>query len=187
MPLPGGGQTALRLARFMDLGRQNLGLARLAEAHWDAVAILAEAGKSPKKDAVYGVWASEIPGHGLTLTPANGFFTVSGTKRFCSGAGMVDCALVTVSKPEPLLVEIDFRTVGDWVQYDESGWKTAAFLETHTATSTFSSVPLCAKQIIGEPGWYVNRIGFWRGACGPAACWAGGAEALVDYALSQSR
>jgi hypothetical protein len=187
MPLPGAGQTPLRLARFMDLGRQNLGLARLAEAHWDAVAILAEAGRKPRKDAAYGVWASEIPGQCVALTPVNGFFTMSGTKRFCSGAGIVDCALVTVAKPEPLLVEIDLRTVGDWIQFDESDWKTAAFIETHTATATFSSVPVCSTQIIGGRDWYINRLGFWLGACGPAACWAGGAEALVDYAMSQSR
>lgn len=57
MPLPGSGQTPLRHARLMDLGRQNLPLARLAEAHFDAVAILAEAHRQPENGALYGVWA----------------------------------------------------------------------------------------------------------------------------------
>jgi hypothetical protein len=33
----------------------------------------------------------------------------------------------------------------------------------------------------------LNRLGFWHGACGPAACWAGGAVGLVDYASIQHR
>jgi hypothetical protein len=33
----------------------------------------------------------------------------------------------------------------------------------------------------------LQRPGFWHGACGPAACWAGGAAGLVDYAKEQSR
>jgi hypothetical protein len=28
--------------------------------------------------------------------------------------------------------------------------------------------------------WYLTRPGFWHGALGPAACWAGGAIGLID-------
>jgi hypothetical protein len=44
LPLPGAGNTAERHSRLMQIGREDLSLAKLAEAHWDAVAILAEAG-----------------------------------------------------------------------------------------------------------------------------------------------
>jgi len=44
LPLPGGGATERRHRRLMEVGREDLSLAKLAEAHWDAVAILAEAG-----------------------------------------------------------------------------------------------------------------------------------------------
>jgi hypothetical protein len=44
MLVPGQGETAVRHLRLMELGREDLELARLAEAHWDALAILAEAG-----------------------------------------------------------------------------------------------------------------------------------------------
>ena len=30
--------------------------------------------------------------------------------------------------------------------------------------------------VLGEANWYVERPGFWQGACGPAAAWAGGAR-----------
>ena len=47
MPLPAGGDTAGRLQRLAEIGKEDLSLARLAEAHFDAVAILAEAGFRP--------------------------------------------------------------------------------------------------------------------------------------------
>jgi hypothetical protein len=185
LPLPGAGDTARRHHRLIEIGRQDLSLARLAEAHWDAVAILGEAGRSPAPGAIYGVWASEIPGRCLAFDEASG--TISGKKMFCTGASLVDHALVTAGSSEPLLIDVDLRRSAPSLSYDDSDWKTAAFAETHTATTCFASTPVAAEQIIGDPGWYLRRPGFWHGACGPAACWAGGALGLVDYARQCSR
>jgi alkylation response protein AidB-like acyl-CoA dehydrogenase len=171
----------------METGRENLSLARLAEAHWDAVAILAEAGRKPKPGALYGVWAAEIPNQPLRLEYSGTGSRINGSKMFCSGAGLVDRALVTIGLPEQQLVDIDLRQHADKISFDDSGWKTSAFKETRTATGTFFQVPVADAEIIGESGWYLNRPGFWHGACGPAACWAGGAAGLVDYAMQQRR
>jgi hypothetical protein len=187
MPLPGGGETRLRHEILMSVGREDLSLARLAEAHWDAVAILAEAGREPERGALYGVWASEIPGQALRLHRDGIKSTVSGTKMFCSGAGLVDRALVTVGAPDPYLVDLDVREVSPGISFDESGWKTDAFVEVKTAKATFEDVPCRDEDIIGDAGWYLSRPGFWHGACGPAACWAGGAEGILDYAMQQTR
>ncbi len=187
LPLPGAGQTPLRHKRLMATGRENLSLARLAEAHWDAVAILAEAGREPHPGALYGVWASEKPGQALTLSGAHGGFTVSGTKMFASGAGLVDRVLLTAGASEQLLLDVDLRSNAASIRFDTSVWKTQAFQETATATAIFNQVPVPTDQVLGGPGWYVARPGFWHGACGPAACWAGGAAGLLDYALQQSR
>jgi alkylation response protein AidB-like acyl-CoA dehydrogenase len=187
MPLPGGGQTALRHRRLMDIGRESLPLARLAEGHWDAVAILAEARRKPELGAIYGVWASELPGHELQLESGFDGFRMSGTKRFCSGAGLVDRALLTTGAPQKILIDLDLRKNAEAIHVDHSAWKSDVFRETGTATITFDSVPISAEQIIGGPGWYLDRLGFWYGACGPAACWAGGAQGLVAYASEQSR
>jgi alkylation response protein AidB-like acyl-CoA dehydrogenase len=187
MPLPGRGQTATRHELLMEVGRRDLSLARLAEAHWDAVAILADAGREPEPNVVYGVWASEIPGSGVEISPTGDGFRVNGTKMFSSGATLVDRALVTVAKPEPLLVDVDLRANTETIHFDESGWKTQAFSETHTATVAFREARVSAGNIIGDPGFYLDRPGFWHGACGPAACWAGGAAGLVDFANKQKR
>ena len=187
MPLPGRGSTAQRHLRLMEIGRRDLSLARLAEAHYDAVAILAEAGRISADDAVYGVWASEIPGKGIELHRTREDLFVSGSKMFCSGASLIDKALVTATIPEHRLIVVDLRTYAHTIVIDDSAWKVRAFRETKTGTVTFRNTPISETDIIGPPGWYLTRPGFWHGACGPAACWAGGAEGLLDYALKQNR
>ncbi|WP_263357262.1 hypothetical protein [Acidicapsa ligni] len=187
LPLPGHGETCLRHAQLWAAGVEDLSFARIAEAHWDAVSILAEAGRKPKPDTIYGVWASEVPGHALRLEKRSDGLSVSGTKMFCSGAGLVDRALITVGAPEPLLVDVDLRARGKSLSYDCSAWATTAFNETNTGSAIFDACLIRKEDVIEGAGWYLNRPGFWHGACGPAACWAGGAESLVLYALRNRR
>ena len=188
MPLPGSGQTVARHRRLMEIGRrEDLSLARLAEAHWDAVAILAEAGRAPEPGALYAVWASEIPNEPLSLDASGNRRAITGKKMFRSGAGLVDHALVTVGEPDHRLIDIDLKASGSSVRFDDSDWKTTALHEIRTSTASFSATPVSEKDFIGDAGWYLGRTGFWHGACGPAACWAGGAVGLVDWALEQKR
>src|ERR1700761_4045899 len=60
LPAPGTGNTVARHMALLEFGRMDLSLARLAEAHTDALAILAEAGRSSaaQSQLLYGVWAS---------------------------------------------------------------------------------------------------------------------------------
>ncbi len=172
----------------MEIGREDLSLARLAEAHWDAVAILAEAGRKAEPGALYGVWAADKPGEALRLeAQQEGGFALSGEKAWLSGAGLVDRALVTAGEPQSVLVDVNLRAHAERIRFDASGWKTEAFRETRTAAGRFESVPAAAEDVIGGPGWYTGRPGFWHGACGPAACWAGGAAGLVDMAMRTTR
>ena len=185
LPLPGGGRTAERLRLIAETAREDLSLAKLAEAHWDAVAILAEAGRAPEPDVLYGVWASEIPGQALRLERTKDGYQLSGSKPFCSGIGMVDRALVTVGLPEQLLVEVDLRQNEERIAADLETWKVDAFRATQTGAVTFLNSRLSPNAPVGASGWYLERPGFWHGACGPAACWAGGVAGLLDFALEQ--
>jgi alkylation response protein AidB-like acyl-CoA dehydrogenase len=187
LPLPAAGRTSERLRLLADTAREDLSLAKLAEAHWDAVAILAEAGRTPEPDALYAVWASEIPGQALQLKRTSGGYELSGNKPFCSGIGMVDRALVTVGLPEQLLVEVDLRKNEDRIDADLEMWKVDAFRSTQTGAITFLNSRLSPNAPVGASGWYLERPGFWHGACGPAACWAGGVAGLLDVALESKR
>ena len=180
VPLPAGGNTAARHARLMAVAREDVSLAKLVEAHWDAVAILAEAGRAAAPGAVYGVWAAEIPGCSLVLAEG----VLSGRKGFASGAGVIDRALVTVGE---MLVDVDLRRAPETVVADGSAWAVDAFRATRTGMVTFLKTPLDADAILGRDGWYTGRAGFWHGACGPAACWAGAAAGLVDAARLSRR
>jgi hypothetical protein len=106
---------------------------------------------------------------------------------FCTGGGLLDRALVTVTIPEHYLVDVDLKAEYSSLVFDTSGWKTTAFAETQTASTTFLNTPIADGAVIGKPRWYLERPGFWHGACGPAASWAGGAIQLVDYATAQRR
>lgn len=188
LPAPGSGKTAERHRRLLEIGREDLSLARLAEAHVDALAILSEAGGDPPAPGIlYGVWASESKQHQLTLHCSDGKWLLSGIKMFCSGAGLVDRALVTVRTPESRLLDVNLNGQAGAITMDSNDWKSTAFAETQTAIVTFNNIVVAEENFIREPNWYLTRPGFWHGACGPAACWAGGAIGLVDYALTQAR
>ncbi len=167
-------------------------MARLVEAHTDATAILQESDRRPDPHTLYGVWAAEDPSCCLELLDdpdtggEPGSRILRGTKAFCTGSTLLDRALVSVRTPQgPLLIDVDLHDRR--LAFDESSWRTAAFAATATARTTFHDVPVSPSDVIGPPGWYLDRVGFAHGACGPAACWAGGALGLVDHAVAVGR
>lgn len=182
LPLPGGGDTGARHLRLFEVAKRDVSLAKLAEAHWDALAILAEAGRTPQPGALYAVWASEIPGKPLHV---NGT-TLSGEKAFCTGYGLVQRALVTVGGEDGRLLDVDVKP-GPALAASAAQWHTEAFRMTNTGAVRFNGLQLEENATIGKPGFYIHRPGFWHGACGPAACWAGGAAGLLAYADASRR
>lgn len=182
MSASGAGNTAARLLALFELARTApVGLARLAEAHVDAVAILAEAGATPRDGSLYGVWASSSPG-GVVVDEAT--WALNGRQPFASGIGVVDRALVAARTADgrQLLIDASVDPTSPTLHADTDGWATVALADTSTGSIEFDGHPVDARDVVGDPGWYLGRPGFWHGACGPAACWAGAAAGLVDVA-----
>ncbi|APU13619.1 MULTISPECIES: acyl-CoA dehydrogenase family protein [Actinoalloteichus] len=171
LPRPGAGDTVGRWAALAALGRRDLVLARLAEGHTDALAILAEAGRTPVPDALYGVWAARSSGTGAQLTDGG----LSGTVRFCSGATVLDRALVVAGDR---LVEVDLSAEG--VRARPDSWQAVGMDASDSADVEFDQVQVQADALVGPPGWYVTRPGFAFGGGGVAAVWLGGAAGIVD-------
>ncbi len=97
----GSGRTRERWAAFADLAGEDLSLARLAEGHADAVAILAELdGPPPLPGSRWGVWAAHPPGPKLEAGRHGGGWRLHGTKRYCSGRRCCTHALVTAAAPD---------------------------------------------------------------------------------------
>ncbi|QBI56593.1 acyl-CoA dehydrogenase family protein [Streptomonospora litoralis] len=176
LPLPGSGDTWRRWAALRDLARRDLSLARLAEGHCDAVAILAElGGPAPEPHTVWGVWAAHPPGPDLDAQPdSGGEWRLSGTKRFCSGARVCTHGLVSarIGDDQRRLFAVATATA----QAERGSWAAAGMTASDTLTLTFDDV---AATPVGPAGAYTARPGFHHGGIGVAACWYGGALAIA--------
>ncbi len=187
LPLPGAGRTAERHRALAGFGRQDLAFARIAEGHADAMAILAEAGRSARAGALYGVWASDGPTGPVTARQLpNGDWQLDGIKQYCSGAPFVAGALVTARGDDSILL-FELAVERDGIRVLPSTWASPALADTATGPVSFDAVTLPAGALVGTADWYLTRPGFWHGAIGPAACWAGGALALIDAAAGLNR
>ncbi len=191
LPLPGAGHTARRWAALAGWGSRDLSLARLAEGHVDALAILAEAGRAPAPGALYGVWASRSGGAAVRVERRGSSRVLAGTMRFCSGARVLDRALVVADPPgeapsdRRLLLDVDVTVAG--VEALADTWCTAAMADADTLDVVFDDVPVTDDALVGEPGWYVDRPGFALGGAGVAAVWWGGANGVLERVLRHLR
>lgn len=178
LPRSGGGATRERFAALSRFGAEDLSVGRLAEAHTDAVAIKAEAGLDHDPHLLLGVWASGGPSNQVVAEPVAGGWRLRGRRSWCSGAAMLDQALLTVDAgDEQLLLTVDLHRPE--LVIDPTTWRTPALAASATATVTFDGVVVPADDLVGGPGFYGDRPGFWAGSVGVAAVWAGGAQGVV--------
>lgn len=184
LPLPGHGHTDERWARLSAVARQDVVVGRLLEAHADADAILAEvAGTRVAAGEWWAVWAAEPPAPVVTATQGDDGWVLSGTKAWCSGAGLCTHALVTVRVGDQRpLFRVDLSQPG--VMVDLSGWAASGMSRSATGAVSFDGVP---AEPVGSATDYLHRAGFWHGGAGVAACWLGAAERVADTLRDQGR
>lgn len=183
LPFPGEGRTPERFELLARWAARDLTLGRLVEAHCDALAILAEAGSQPRPGASYGVWATRSGPGDVAAVPECGGWRLSGSKAFCSGAGMLERSLVTAQAPDGYrLFDVDLSSSG--VCPVPGSWSAVGMAASASLTVSFEETVVLAEEAIGPPGFYLSRPGFWSGAVGVAACWYGGARALVEEMMA---
>ncbi len=175
---PGRGATAARFRALADLGSLDLDLARLAEAHLDALAVLADlgAGGLAAPGEVWGVWAANPPQDPVRATAGPRGWRLTGTKPWCSGAGSCDRALVTALSEDGyrmFAVRLDDPSAGPV----DGTWPPAAMAGSDSRSVRFDATP---AEAVGGPAAYLERPGFWHGAVGVAAVWWGGARGVAD-------
>ncbi|XHH28233.1 acyl-CoA dehydrogenase family protein [Xanthomonas euroxanthea] len=180
LPLPGRGHTLERWQTLADIAAEDLCVAKLLEAHYDAQAICADLGvdiMTPTQR--WAVWAAEPPGSDMHFSGQ----TLSGTKAWCSGAAQVTHALVTTSHAGgSCLFAVALDQPG--IQIDSSAWQAVGMQGIETANVRFSDTP--ARQI-GAADAYLTRPGFWHGGAGIAACWFGATAAVADVLRASAR
>lgn len=171
----GFGSAADTVAVLDALAAGDLTIARVVEPHLDALAIHREAGLAPPS-GTWGVFAAEAPGARLTATFAEGGWTLTGDKPWCSLADRLDHALVTAHVPDGRrLFAVDLHDPD--VSVADVRWVARGLTEVTSAPVRFERVPAAP---VGETGWYLQRPGFAWGAVRVAACWLGGTRALLD-------
>jgi hypothetical protein len=150
---------------------------RLYEGHLNAVERLALHGIEP--EGRLGVWGADpAPGEGEPARLEDG--GVHGVKVFCSGAGGLDGALVTVrdgDAPQPLLAYVDLSDV----EVDRTWYRAGGMRASESHRVVFHGAPVLA--ILGEPGELTRQPWFATDAIRTAAAWAGIADAAADAAL----
>jgi alkylation response protein AidB-like acyl-CoA dehydrogenase len=177
LSLPGSGETAARWTVLAALGRVNLTVARVFEAHTDALAILAENGDDVPCGSTWGVFAAEAPHARLDAVTQGEQASLTGTKPWCSLGDALDAALVTAHVGDDRqLFRVDLRQPS--VHADPPEVWVARGLRTVTSGPVHFDGT--AARAVGAPGWYLTRPGFHWGGIGVAACWHGGALGLAD-------
>ncbi|MEZ0602060.1 acyl-CoA dehydrogenase [Paraburkholderia sp. IW21] len=181
LPFPGHGQTLARWRALAAVAARDLGLIKLFEGHTDALAILAELhGPTPPAGSRWGVWAAEPPDARVQAKKAGARsdgadLHLTGTKAWCSGAGVVSHALVTAwLDDKPVLVAVAMEEAS--ISIDTSKWQAVGMQATASADVIFDQTP---ATLVGAAHAYVCRPGFWHGGAGIAACWYGAAAQIA--------
>jgi hypothetical protein len=194
LPMPGSGATLQRWRALAAVAEHDLSLAKLYEGHTDALAILDELGAASNvpANATWGVWAAEAPQGRAVIESHDGEAAVlTGAKCWCSGAASVSHALLTAwhaddgadnastadrSAPtrQPQLVRIELRQPG--VRVDSQAWQAVGMSQSKSLDVDFRRAH---GKLVGRPGDYLSRPGFWQGGAGIAACWYGGASGIA--------
>ncbi len=187
---PGVGQTRSRWSALATLGAIDLTVARVAEPHLDALAILAESGQPELADATrtgttWGVYAAEGGTARLSAEAkpdlearAPNAWQLDGTKPWCSLAEVVDHALVTAWMDEDQrgLFAVSLRQPGVTTQAQPGTWVSHGLSSVRSTPTSYQSAD---ATLVGAPGWYLERDGFAWGGIGVAAIWFGGVVGIA--------
>lgn len=183
LPRPGAGNTLERWHVLAAVAACDLSLLKLYEAHTDALAILDELGNATAS-GTWAVWAAEAPDAVAVLdTDGGDFGQLSGCKAWCSGAAIVDHALLTARTPNGARVLLHVAMDQAGVRCDAGRWKAVGMAATQTGDVAFDEA---IASRIGAADAYLRRPGFWHGGIGIAACWYGAACAVAGT-LRRSR
>ena len=192
MPVTAGGlglgvapeMAAGTLAVLRCLGRGNLALGRLFEAHVNAVRLATRFGDAALLGRIgeggpAGLWVTDPPGGGLTI--ADG--VVHGAKQFCSGAGHVAHAVVTATDTSGQ-VRLVYLALGEGTVATRLPSSLAGMRAASTGQVAFHGAP---ATVFGEPGDYLREPDFSCGAWRTSAATLGGLDALVEQCRLQLR
>ncbi len=184
----GWGLGAADMAELLRLlGRGNLALGRLIEAHVNAAKLIALYGSERQiaraaADAAAGrmaaLWVTDPAEEPLHTTDGH---RLRGGKAFCSGAGHVCRVVATVTDPGGDVRLAYLGTEGSVATPLAQG--TQGMRAAITGRVSFEGCRIGDQDWIGEPADYLREPHFSAGAWRTSAVTWGGMEALVEEAM----
>ncbi len=176
---------AIHLAEVLRLiGRGNLSLGRLYEAHVNVLRLIARYGTERQMQhaadlaldgQLFGLWVTDAPDAQVYLTED---LVLHGTKAPCSGAGHVRHALITARLPDGATRMVIIGPVPAR-NADPSGWVMQGMRAARNGRIIMEGISVAASALIGSDGDYLREPDFSAGAWRGAAVALGGLEALV--------
>lgn len=173
------------LALMMALGRGNLAIGRVMEAHINALRLVvrygdAKAAATTARDAAVGhlfaLWVTDPTDDALRLND-----TLTGRKQFCSAAGHATRAVVTAAAPDGS-VRLAVAALDHGVTVGRLAGGLQGMRAAGTGEVRFDDVPALP---FGAPGDYLREPDFSTGAWRTSAVTLGGLQALVAEATRQ--
>jgi len=201
--LPGGAldfnrpDTPELLRLLKDIGKANLSVGRIFEGHINTLYLIHLYASREQKQAWYqgvkneghlfGIWNTQDQ-QGISFIPAGTGLELSGAKTFCSGARLVNRALITgnidtAGREGWQMAIIDMQKIGqDGI--DMESWKPLGMKASGSYRVDFSGYQLTEPELLGRPGIYLNQPYFNGGAIRFAAVQLGGAEAICQETIN---
>lgn len=168
------------------VGRADLSLGRIFEGHVNALKLYnwygSEAQKRRMRDdlslgRIFGCWATE-PKPGVTLEADPFGWRLTGAKRFATGAGGIDFAVIT-AQPAEGLRRLAIVPANAPERADNASWRVRGMRATMSGTYDVGGLRLTEDDLLGGPGDYDREPRFTAGAWRFCAVQLGGAEALL--------
>lgn len=180
---------ALLLLDMLRLtGRGHLAVARLFEAHVNAIRLIARYGtpaqvaaaaRDAREGHLFALWVTDPPGEPLTLHDG----ALHGRKAPCSGAGFATRAVVTVETgggSRMAILALDGTEQTSPMRGLLQGMRASA-----TGTVRFDGQTPGIDALLGGPGDYLREPDLSTGAWRTTAATLGGLEALIEAARRQ--
>jgi len=182
---PAGAESLFEALRLV--GRASLPLGRLYEGHVNTIRLAAHHGTPAQREAtaeaaraglLFGVWNTERPGIALSIDAGG---VIRGGKVLCSGAGLVERALVTGRRggegPQQMLLVPLERGTG---RASNAEWRVTGMRSSATGTVMFDGIAADETVVLGAPDAYLSQPGFSGGAWRFLAVHLGGVEGLAE-------
>jgi alkylation response protein AidB-like acyl-CoA dehydrogenase len=177
---------------LMTLGRADLSIGRIVEAHVNARHLIARFG-SPAQRAravadvgsghLFALWVTDPHENALRMTLDGGRIRLDGSKMFCSAAGHATRALVTATDETGARMLVLALGKGERVM--PLGLPLQGMRAAVTGAVDFTGCTAPPDAILGGPDDYLREPDFSAGAWRGSAVALGGLRSLLDLATTQ--